>query len=126
MDIKIIKEDLQKLGEIDHVENYESVETYESEIALFFIDYIYEAVEFLRDGCTDEELYLVSNTFPEVVEETYATDLIEVVRERLARITPETFDPQNFKSAKMRECVDYNEFIRHIEKQLKDAEVYLD
>lgn len=73
---------------------------------------------FLQNDCDEEELCFLSEIFEEMVEQTQSKELVSVLRARLAKVTPENYDQQGFKSEHMRKCVDYNEYVRSIEDEI--------
>ena len=79
-------------------------------------------IMFLQNDCDDEELYFLSEIFEEIVEQTQSKELVSVLRSRLAKVTPENYNQQNFKSEHMRKWVDYNEYVKSIEEEINYAE----
>lgn len=51
---------------------------------------------------------------------------IQVLRNRLAKVVPETYCQQNFKSEHMRKYVDYNEYVRSVSMDIEYAEGQID
>lgn len=81
-----------------------------------------ETIRFFNTECTDEEFYWLSEVFEEVVEKTQSKELIQALRSRLAKVTPENYDRQHFKSEHMRKWVDYPEYIRSVGNEIDYAE----
>ena len=79
-------------------------------------------IMFLQNDCDDEELYFLSEIFEEIVEQTQSEELVAALRSRLAKVTPENYNQQNFKSEHMRKWVDYNEYVKSIEEEINYAE----
>ena len=79
-------------------------------------------IMFLQNDCDDEELYFLSEIFEEIVEQTQSKELVSVLHSRLAKVTPENYNQQNFKSEHMRKWVDYNEYVKSIEEEINYAE----
>ena len=79
-------------------------------------------IMFLQNDCDDEELYFLSEIFEGIVEQTQIKELVSVLRSRLAKVTPENYNQQNFKSEHMRKWVDYNEYVKSIEEEINYAE----
>ncbi len=59
-------------------------------------------IMFLQNDCDDEELYFLSEIPEEIVEQTQSKELVSVLRSRLAKVTPENYEQQAFKSKYMR------------------------
>ena len=79
-------------------------------------------IMFLQNDCDDGKLYFLSEIFEEIVEQTQSKELVSVLRSRLAKVTPENYNQQNFKSEHMRKWVDYNEYVKSIEEEINYAE----
>ena len=79
-------------------------------------------INLLQNECDDEELYCLSEIFEEIVEQTQSEELVAALRSRLAKVTPENYNQQNFKSEHMRKWVDYNEYVKSIEEEINYAE----
>lgn len=83
---------------------------------------IADIIMFLQNDCDDEELYFLSEIFEEIVEQTQSKEIISVLRSRLAKVTPNHYNQQNFKSEHMRKWVDYSEYVRSIAQEIDYAE----
>lgn len=83
---------------------------------------ISETIRFFQQECTDEELFWLSEVFEEVVEETQSKELIQVLRDRLAQVTPERYDQQAFETEHMRKWIDYPEYVRSVGNEIEYAE----
>lgn len=79
-------------------------------------------ITFLQNDCTDEEFYWLSEIFEDVAEKTQSKELIKVLRDRFATVTPESYIQQSFQSEHMKKWVDYNEYVRSISKEIDYAE----
>ncbi len=86
---------------------------------------ISQTIYFFEAECTDEELYWLSEVFDEVIEKTQSKALIQALRLRLARVTRDGYNQNNFKSEHMRKWVDYDEYVRSIGMDIDYAEEYL-
>ena len=106
---------------VESEENYWVEDYWKATIKLFTTD-VNATIMFLRNDCDDEELYFLSEIFEEIVEQTQSKELVSVLRSRLAKVTPENYDQQSFKSEHMRKWVDYNEYIRSVEEEIDYAE----
>lgn len=49
-------------------------------------------------------------------------ELISAWRSRLAKVTPENYNQQNFKSEHMRKYIDFNEYVKDIAMEIDYAE----
>ena len=83
-------------------------------------------ISFLQNDCDDEELYFLSEIFEEIVEQTQSKELVSVLRSRLAKVTRENYNQQNFKSEHMRKWVAYNAYVKSIEEEINYAEGRID
>ena len=81
---------------------------------------------YFQNECTDEELYYLAEIFEELAEETQSRKLIDVLRTRLAMVTPETYHQQDLKCKHMQKYVDYAEFVRSVGEEIDFAEGKLD
>ena len=79
-------------------------------------------IHFFESVCTDEELYWLGSVFEDVAEKTQSKELIQVLRNRLAKVTPEAYCQQNFKTEHMQKWVDYAEYVRCIDSDIAYAE----
>lgn len=79
-------------------------------------------IEFFSTECSDEEFFWLSEIFEEIAEKMQSTELIQVFRDRLAKVTPESYDQQAFESEHMRKWVDYPEYVRSVGNEIDYAE----
>lgn len=79
-------------------------------------------ISFFERECTDEEFYWLSSVFEDIAEKTQSKDFIQVLRKRLAKVLPETYCQQNFKTEHMRKWVDYAEYVRSVTVDIEYAE----
>lgn len=110
---------------VESEENYWVEDYWKATIKLFTTD-VNATIMFLQNDCDDEELYFLSEIFEEIVEQTQSKELVSVLRSRLAKVTPENYNQQNFKSEHMRKWVDYNEYVKSIEEEINYAEGRID
>lgn len=106
---------------IENEDNY-WIEDYWKAAIKIFTDDVVATIMFLQNDCDDEELYVLSELFEEIVEQTQSKELVSVLRSRLTKVIPENYQQQNFKSEYMRKWVDYNEYVRSIEEEINYAE----
>lgn len=101
--------------------NYWIEEYWKAAIELFTKD-ITSTIMFLQNDCDDEELYFLSEIFEEIIEKTQSKEIISTLRSRLAEVTSENYNQQNFKSEYMRKYVDYNKYVKGIQEEINYAE----
>ena len=87
---------------------------------------IIATLHYFENECTDEELYWLGAVFEDVAEKTQSKELIQVLRNRLAKVIPETYCQQNFKTEHMRKWVDYTEYVRGLGVDIDFAEGKID
>lgn len=110
---------------IESEDNYWVEDYWKAAIEMYVKD-ISATIMFFQNDCDDEELYFLSEIFEEIVEQTQSKELVSVLRSRLAKVTPENYDQQDFKSEHMRKWVDYNEYVRSVEDEINYAENKID
>ncbi len=81
-----------------------------------------DAIRFINNTCTDEELFWLSEVFEDIAEKTQSKELIQALRNRLAKVTPETYCQQNFQTELMQKRVDYDKYIRSVGNEIDYAE----
>lgn len=106
---------------VESEDNYWIEDYWKSAIEMFTKD-VNATVTFLQNDCNDEELYFLSEIFEEIVAQTQNKEIVSVLRSRLAKVTYENYNQQNFKSEYMRKWVNYNEYVRSIEEEINYAE----
>lgn len=87
---------------------------------------IQETIEYFRTECTDEEFFWLGSIFEDVAEKTQSKELIQVLRERLAKVLPETYQQQSFKSEHIRKWVNYAEYVRGLTSDIEFAKARID
>ena len=110
---------------VESEDNYGVEDYWKAAIEMFTKD-VAATIMFLQNDCDDEELYFLSEIFEEIVEQTQSKELVSVLRSRLAKVTPENYNQQGFKSEHMRKWVDYNEYVRSVEDEINYAENKID
>ena len=106
---------------IENKDNY-WIEDYRDAAITIFSKDIGKTIYFFQNECTDEELYYLAEIFEELAEETQSQELIDVLRARLAAVTPETYHQQSLACKHMRKYVDYAEFVRSVGMEIDYAE----
>lgn len=92
------------------------------EMTAILSDNISATLHFFESECTNEELYWLGSVFEDVVEKTQSQELIDVLRARLAMVTPETYHQQGLKCKHMQKYVDYAGFVRSVGMEIDYAE----
>lgn len=110
---------------VESEENYWVEDYWKAAIEMYVKD-LSATIMFFQNDCDDEELYFLSEIFEEIVEQTQSKELVSVLRFRLAKVTPENYDQQGFKSEHMRKWIDYNEYVRSVEDEINYAENKID
>ena len=87
---------------------------------------IVATLHYFENECTDEEFYWLGAVFEDVAEKTQSKELIQVLRNRLTKVTPETYCQQNLKNEHMRKWVDYTEYVRGLSVDIDFAEGKID
>ena len=87
---------------------------------------IIATLHYFENECSDEVLYWLGAVFEDVAEKTQSKELIQVLRNRLAKVTPETYCQQNLKNEHMRKWVDYTEYVRGLGVDIDFAEGKID
>ena len=106
---------------VESEDNYWVEDYWKAAIEMYVKD-ISATIMFFQNDCDDEELYFLSEIFEEIVEQTQSKELVSVLRSRLAKVTPENYDQQVFKSKHMRMWVDYKEYVRSVDDEINYAE----
>ena len=110
---------------VESEENYWVEDYWKTIIKLFTTD-VSATIMFIQNDCDDEELYFLSEIFEEIVEQTQSRELVSVLYSRLAKVSPDNYNQQNFKSEHMRKWIDYNEYVRSVEEEINYAENKID
>ena len=110
---------------VESEDNYWVEDYWKAAIEMYVKD-LSATIMFFQNDCDDEELYFLSEIFEEIVEQTQSKELVSVLRSRLAKVTPENYNQQGFKSEHMRKWVDYNEYVRSVEDEINYAENKID
>lgn len=70
-------------------------------------DNISETIHYFESECTEEEFYWLGSIFEDIAEKTQSKELIQVLRRRLAKVTPETYCQQNLKTVHLNKYITY-------------------
>lgn len=125
MNIKQLREVITRCAALDPNDDFGMEKCWE-EMTIILSDNISATIHFFESVCTDEELYWLGSVFEDVAEKTQSKELLQVLRKRLAKVTPETYCQQNFKTEHMQKWVDYAEYVRCIESDITYAEGRID
>lgn len=121
MNIKLLREILSSYVSLDPNDDF-GIEKCWKEMTVILSDNISETIHYFESECTEEEFYWLGSIFEDIAEKTQSKKLIQVLRSRLAKVTPETYCQQNFKTEHMRKWVDYTEYVRSINMNIDYAE----
>ncbi|MGN1456382.1 MAG: hypothetical protein ACI4XP_00355 [Acutalibacteraceae bacterium] len=121
MNIEQLREVITRCASLDPNDDFGMEKCWE-EMTIILSDDISATIHFFESVCTDEELYWLGSVFEDVAEKTQSKELIQVLRNRLAKVTPETYCQQNFKTEHMQKWVDYAEYVRCIDSDIAYAE----
>ena len=121
MNIEQLREVIARCAALDPNDDFGMEKCWEEMTVILSVD-ISATIRFFESECTDEELYWIGSVFEDVAEKTQSKELIQVLRKRLAMVTPETYCKQSFKSEHMQEWVDYAEYVRCIDSDINYAE----
>ncbi len=83
-------------------------------------------LHYFENECTNEEFFWLGAVFEDVAEMTQSKELIQVLRNRLTKVTPETYCQQDLKNEHMRKWVDYAEYVRSLSADIDYAERRID
>ena len=125
MNIKLLREIFSRYVSLDPNDDF-GIEKCWEEMTDILSEDILATFHFFESECTDEELYWLGSIFEDVAEKTQSQELIQVLRNRLAKVTPEIYRQQNFKTEHMQKWVDYTEYVRSINMNIDYAEGKID
>ncbi len=125
MKIIHLREIISRLVSLDPNDDF-GVEKCWNEMTDILSENVSDTISYFENDCTDEEFYWLGSVFEDVAEKTQSKELIQVLRNRLARIVPETYCQQNFKTEHMQKWVDYAEYVRSINSDIDFAEGKID
>ena len=121
MNIEKLREVITRCAVLDPNDDFGMEKCWE-EMTVILSDDISATIHFFESVCTDEELYWLGSVFEDVTEKTQSKELIQVLRNRLAKVTPETYCQHSFKTEHMQKWVDYAEYVRCIDSDIAYAE----
>lgn len=121
MNIEKLREVITRCAALDSNDDF-AMEKCWKEMTVILSDDISATIRFFESICTDEEFYWLGSVFEDVAKKTKSKELIQVLRNRLAKVTPETYCQQNFKIMHMQKWVDYAEYVRCIDSDIAYAE----
>ena len=125
MNIEQLRKVITRCAALDPNDDFGMEKCWE-EMTVILSDDISATIQFFESICTDEELYWLGSVFEDIAEKTQSKELIQVLRNRLAKVTPETYCQQNFKTEHMQKWVDYDEYVRCIDSDIAYAEDRID
>ena len=121
MNIERLREVIIRCTALDPNDDFGMEKCWKEMTAILSED-IFATIRFFESECTDGELYWLGSVFDDVAEKTQSKELIQVLRNRLAKVTPETYCQQKFKTEHMQKWVDYTEYVRCIDSDIAYAE----
>ena len=121
MNIEQLRGVIERNMALDPNDDFGTEKCWEEMTAILSED-IVATLHYFENECTDEEFYWLGAVFEDVAEKTQSKELIQVLRNRLTKVTPETYCQQNLKNEHMRKWVDYNEYIRSVQEEINYTE----
>ena len=125
MNIEQLRGVIERNMALDPNDDFGTEKCWEEMTAILSEDII-ATLHYFENECTDEEFYWLGAVFEDVAEKTQSKELIQVLRNRLTKVTPETFCQQNLKNEHMRKWVDYTEYVRGLSVDIDFAEGKID
>ena len=121
MNIEQLRGVIERNMALDPNDDFGTEKCWEEMTAILSED-IVATLHYFENECTDEEFYWLGAVFEDVAEKTQSKELIQVLRNRLTKVTPETYCQQNLKNEHMRKWVDYTEYVRGLSVDIDFAE----
>lgn len=125
MNIEQLRGVIERNMALDPNDDFGTEKCWEEMTAILSED-IVATLHYFENQCTDEEFYWLGAVFEDVAEKTQSKELIQVLRNRLTKVTPETYCQQNLKNEHMRKWVDYTEYVRGLSVDIDFAEGKID
>jgi hypothetical protein len=125
MNIEQLRGVIERNMALDPNDDFGTEKCWEEMTAILSED-IVATLHYFENECTDEEFYWLGAVFEDVAEKTQSKKLIQVLRNRLTKVTPETYCQQNLKNEHMRKWVDYTEYVRGLSVDIDFAEGKID
>ena len=125
MNIEQLRGVIERNMALDPNDDFGTEKCWEEMTAILSED-IVATLHYFENQCTDEEFYWLGAVFEDVAEKTQSKELIQALRNRLTKVTPETYCQQNLKNEHMRKWVDYTEYVRGLSVDIDFAEGKID
>ena len=125
MNVEQLRGVIERNMALDPNDDFGTEKCWEEMTAILSED-IVATLHYFENECTDEEFYWLGAVFEDVAEKTQSKELIQVLRNRLTKVTPETYCQQNLKNEHMRKWVDYTEYVRGLSVDIDFAEGKID
>ena len=125
MNIEQLRGVIERNMALDPNDDFGTEKCWEEMTAILSED-IVATLHYFENECTDEEFYWLGAVFEDVAEKTQSKELIQVLCNRLTKVTPETYCQQNLKNEHMRKWVDYTEYVRGLSVDIDFAEGKID
>ena len=121
MDIKILREVLASYVQLET--NEISVkERYWNKLTDILSADIPSTIDYFENDCTDEEFYWLSSVFEDVTKKTESSEFLQALKDRLERVTPDTYSQEDAVTEFMRKFVPYEDFVKDISVEIGYAE----
>ena len=124
MDIKILREVLASYVNLETNE-VAVKEKYWNKLTEILSGDIPSTICYFENECTDEEFYWLSSVFEDVMKKTESTEFLQAVKDRLERVTSETYNQEKAVTEFIRKFVAYDDFVRDISTEIGYAEEVL-
>ena len=121
MDITKLRIAVSKRIKLQPNDDDETEECWEEETWILSED-ISGTLHFFETECTDEEFLWLSEVFEDISKKIQSEKFIQVLRNRLSRVTRESYNQKAFESEHIRKYVDYDEYIRSVGMEIDYAE----
>lgn len=121
---EVLKERYCVCNETDDNWDYGIEQCHKKILEILLVD-IDACREYLLNECTDEEFFLVSEVFEDLIQKTQKAELIEVFRSRLDKVVPENYNQKNFSTKLMKEYIDYEKYVKNVKMDIDYAEGWL-
>lgn len=121
MDIKILREVLASYVKLETNE-IAVKERYWSKLTDILSADIPATITYFENDCTDEEFYWLSSVFEDVIKKTGSREFIQALKDRLERVTSDTYSQEDAVTEFMRKFVPYEDFVKDISTEIGYAE----
>ena len=74
--------------------------------------------QYFLEECSDEEFFYLSEIFEEIIEKTQDATMLEVLSERLARVSRENYQQDKFTASHMKKSVSYERYVQKVNQEI--------